>query len=259
MNVNPTLADGPVPDGGLYVARNIKLIQFIAFAYKLTQVQLQSVVDQVPWTAEDRFDIEARAEGNPTKAQYRLMMQSLLADRFKLAVRYETRVLPVYELVLAKPGQFGPQLRLHRAADPVCTSTESGTAASPVDYQHLKVDQQGFPLVCGGPFSMVPSSAGRMKSGGRDVPLTRFAAVMTGVGVVDRPMVDRTGIEASIDYVLEWEKVPANSGPGVQVETDESALTFRGALKTQLGIKMVSDKEPVQVFQIDHIEHPTPN
>ena len=69
----------------------------------------------MPWTTEDRFDIEARAPGNPTKADYRLMMQSLLADRFKLTVHYETRVVPLFELVLAKPGKFGPQLRLHRA------------------------------------------------------------------------------------------------------------------------------------------------
>jgi uncharacterized protein (TIGR03435 family) len=72
----------------------------------------------VPWTTEDRFDIEARAQGNPKKADYRLMMQSLLADRFQLKVHYETRVVPLYVLVLAKPGKFGPRLRLHQADDP---------------------------------------------------------------------------------------------------------------------------------------------
>ncbi len=253
--MDSTLGDGPVADGGLYLAKNIKLIQFIAFAYKLTQVQLQSVVDQAPWTAEDRFDIEARAEGNPTKDQYRLMMQSLLADRFRLAAHYETRVLPVYKLVLDKPGKLGPQLRLHLADDPVCASKKD----NPIDYQNLKVDQQGFPEVCGGPLGMVPSSAGRMRSGGRNVPIARFAAVETGVGSVDRPMVDHTGIEGNVDYVLEWERVFSNAGPGIQFESDDSALTFQGALKAQLGIKMVSGKEPVQVFLIDHIEHPTPN
>ena len=114
MNISPVLGDGPVPPGNLYLAKNIKLIQFIAFAYSLTQIQLRSLELHVPWTTEDRFDIEARAPGNPTKADYRLMMQSLLADRFKLAVHYETRVVPLFVLVLAKPGKFGPQLRLHR-------------------------------------------------------------------------------------------------------------------------------------------------
>ena len=120
MNVSPMLGDGPAPPGNLYLAKNIKLIQFIAFAYSLTQIQLRSLELHVPWTTQDRFDIEARAQGNPTKADYRLMMQSLLADRFKLKVHYETRVVPLYVLVLAKPGKLGPQLRLHRADDPVC-------------------------------------------------------------------------------------------------------------------------------------------
>jgi hypothetical protein len=92
MNISPLLEDGPVPPGNLYLAKNIKLIQFIAFAYSLTQIQLRSLELRVPWTTEDRFDIEARAPGNPKKADYRFMMQSLLADRFKLTVHYETHL-----------------------------------------------------------------------------------------------------------------------------------------------------------------------
>ena len=153
MNISPLLGDGPVPPGNLYRARNIKLIQLIAFAYSLTQIQLRSLEIHVPWTTEDRFDIEARAPGNPTKADYRLMMQSLLADRFKLTVHYETRVVPLYVLILAKPGKFGPQLRLHRADDPVC--------AKPAASQNPnEVDADGYPEVCGGPWGMKPSKTG---------------------------------------------------------------------------------------------------
>ncbi len=144
MNISPLLGDGPVPPGNLYLAKNIKLIQFIAFAYSLTQIQLRSLELRVPWTTEDRFDIEARAPGNPTKADYRLMMQSLLADRFKLAVHYETRVVPLYVLVLAKPGKFGPQLRLHRADDPICA--KAAALAGPPE-----ADAEGYPEACGGP------------------------------------------------------------------------------------------------------------
>jgi hypothetical protein len=65
MNVDPTSGAGFIPTGGLYSARNIVLISYISFAYKLTNRQLQSVVSQVPWVAEDRFDIDARADGKP--------------------------------------------------------------------------------------------------------------------------------------------------------------------------------------------------
>ena len=252
MNINPLLGDGPVPPGNLYLAKNIKLIQFIAFAYSLTQIQLRSLELHVPWTTEDRFDIEARAQGNPTKADYRLMMQSLLADRFKLRVHYETRVVPLYVLVLAKPGKFGPQLRLHRADDPVC--------ANPAASQNPnEVDAEGYPEVCGGPFGMKPSKPGRMKSGGRDVSMARFTAILTGVGVLDRPMVDRTGIQGTVDYSLEWRKVVDQVARGAPLELDEDAPTFADALKEQLGIKMLSQKGPSELFLVDHIERPSEN
>lgn len=190
MNVDPTLWDSSVSTGGLYQARNIKLIQYIAFAYSLTQIQLASVVSQAPWVAEDRFDIEARAVGDPTKAQYRIMMQSLLADRFRMVVHYETRQVPIYVLVLAKPGKLGPQLRLHREDDPVCSSPGTDTGRQADD-----VDADGIPTTCLASLILKPSAPGRMRLGGRNVSMASFAAVETGVGEVDRPMVDETGLK----------------------------------------------------------------
>jgi uncharacterized protein (TIGR03435 family) len=247
MNINPLLGDGPVPPGNLYLAKNIKLIQFIAFAFSLTQIQLRSLELNVRWTTEDRFDIEARAPGNPTKADYRLMMQSLLADRFKLAVHYETRVVPLYALVLAKPGKFGPQLRLHRADDPVCAKPEASQDPN-------EVDAEGYPEACGGPWGIKPSKPGWMNSGGRDVSMARFTAILTGVGVVDRPMADKTGLKGTIDYSLEWRKVVDQVARGAPLELDEDAPTFADALKEQLGIKMLSQKGPSVLFLVDHIE-----
>ena len=257
INVDPTFSDGPVPAGGLYVAQNIKLIQYIAFAYTLTLSQLRSVESAVPWTTEERFDIDARAERNPTKAQYRLMMQALLADRFQLNIHYETRQTPIYALVLAKPAKFGPRLRLHQPDDPVCTIAQaappSGSGWSPTG-----ADAEGFPLECG-MTSMKPSVAGRMKDGGRDVSMSRFAAIITGVGQVDRPMVDQTGLDGNVDYTLEWKQVATNMGIGATSEPDDSAPTFEEALRQQFGIKMVSQQGPVELFFVDHIEQPSPN
>ena len=56
------------------------------------------------------FDIEANTEGDPGASQKRLMLQSLLADRFQIALHHETRQSPVFALVVAKPGKMGPQL-----------------------------------------------------------------------------------------------------------------------------------------------------
>src|SRR5579872_793820 len=98
------------PNGGLFSARNFPLVTYIFFAYKLQGNQGQSLVQQLPgWVMTDRFDIQARAEGNPTKDQMRLMMRSLLAERFKFAVHTETREVPEIAFVLARPGSTGPQ------------------------------------------------------------------------------------------------------------------------------------------------------
>jgi uncharacterized protein (TIGR03435 family) len=252
MNVSPVLGDGPVPVGNLYLAKNIKLIQFIAFAYSLTQIQLRSLELHMPWTAQDRFDIEARAQGSPTKADYRLMMQSLLEDRFHLKVHYETRFVPLYALVLEKPGKLGPRLRLHRAGDPVC-------AKPMIAQSQNETDSEGFPGACGGPYGMVSSKPGRMKEGGRDISMARFTAILTGVGVVDRPMLDETGIQGTIDFNLEWRKVIDQVARGAPLEVDEDAPTFGDALKEQLGIKMLPQKGPSELFLVDHIERPTEN
>jgi uncharacterized protein (TIGR03435 family) len=106
---------------------------------------------------------------------------------------------------------------------------------------------------------MVPSAPGRLKWGGRDVPMARIAATMTGVGVVDRPMIDETGIKGTIDYTLEWRLAAENLAPGQAFNPDESAPAFDQAMKEQLRIKMVSKKGPAEFFVIDHIEHPSAN
>ena len=88
------------------------LSAYIQFAYKLWPNEPQSrEFSHLPkWAATDRYSIEARAAtGNPTKDQMRLMVQSLLADRFHLAVHFEDREVPVFELRLAKAGQPGPE------------------------------------------------------------------------------------------------------------------------------------------------------
>jgi hypothetical protein len=114
--VNFTLGPGDTyaKTGGRFLASNISLLDYIRFAYKLTDGQIEILQANAPkWMATTRFDIEAKSEiPDPTKDQMRLMMQSLLAERFKLVLHTETRQLPVLALVLAKPGKLGPSFGL---------------------------------------------------------------------------------------------------------------------------------------------------
>ncbi len=100
--------NGPVPPGGRFHA-DFPLAVYITFAYKLwlTSEQIDTMLAHLPkWVADDHFVIDARAGGNPTKDQMRLMVRSLLADRFRLAVHFETQEAPVLAIVLAEPGKL---------------------------------------------------------------------------------------------------------------------------------------------------------
>lgn len=131
------------------------------FAFKLTPAQDRAIVAQFPkWANDYRYDIQARASGNPTKDQFRLMMQALLADRFKLAIHYETRQLPVFALVLDKPGKLGPQLRLHPDDSPCSIAPPPGAAPGPPP-----TVPGGYPEPCGGIFGVPPSAPGRVHVG----------------------------------------------------------------------------------------------
>src|SRR5450631_2846939 len=94
---------------GLYKA-DFPVLIYIAFAYKLfpTSAEEESLLaHQSKWVSEEGMAIRMRASGNPTKDQARSMMQSMLADRFKLALHFETREVPVLALTLIGPGKLG--------------------------------------------------------------------------------------------------------------------------------------------------------
>jgi hypothetical protein len=105
-----------VPRGGIFRATHIALIQYIGFAYNLTQSEMAYLAGHGPdWGTTEGFDITARVEGTPSEDQLRLMMQSLLEDRFKLAIHKQDREVPVLALVLANrepQGHISCRIRL---------------------------------------------------------------------------------------------------------------------------------------------------
>jgi uncharacterized protein (TIGR03435 family) len=251
------------PNGGYFSARNLPLFRYILFAYKLSGTQdlamrasyslgdlggrgfFGGLSANVPaWVKEDRFDIEARAEGTPSKDQMRLMMQSLLAERFKLAIHMERRQVPVFAMVLVDPGKTGPHLQPHPADDSCTTPHPAATG--------------GLPETCGVIAHLAPSAPGRWRFGGRNVTLAVLASslpIQTGMATVTRPVIDRTGLSGGFDFSLEWAPDTADAASA----EDVSGSSFRKALKEQFGIKLVPEKGTVDVPVIDHVEMPTAN
>ena len=224
---------------------------YITFAYKvsLSVDQRQAMLAHLPeWITKDRYAIEARAAGVATKDQMRLMVQSLLAERFKLAVHFETREFPALAMLLVKPGQTGPKLRPHSEGVP-CEETPAGNGP-------IRPSPSGvFPPVC----DVVMMTIGRdaiAKGGSRNTTLALMAGALPGMGRLDHAMVDQTGLTGRWDFAIEFTPERPDGAPPPE---DAQAPTFIQALREQLGLKLESIKAQLPLLTIDHVERPTEN
>jgi uncharacterized protein (TIGR03435 family) len=267
-SVNFPLGAGDVytPNGGYLSATNIPLINYIAFAYKIKGNQMQALRPQLPeWVKTDRFDIQARTGKDPGKDGMRELMRSLLADRFQLAVHLETRDTPVLALVLLKPGMLGKRLRRH-PADANCVLDSASLAATDPGKPPSETITGGFPALCNGLTWVPPCPAGHVCWGARNVTMAFIATSLAGVANVDWPLVDQTGLRGMFDFALEWTReirnmTPAdvNSPPDIASLSAVEGVSFRDALREQLGIRLKPAKAPLRVLVVDHIERPSPN
>jgi uncharacterized protein (TIGR03435 family) len=266
----------PLDDGNAFTQTGgrfraiFPLPAFIYFAYKIahTPDQRQAMLAHLPkWVDTDSFLIEAKAPSNTTKDQFRLMMQTLLAERFRLAVHFESREASVYALSLIKAGKLGPNLRPHSEGPP-CPAT--GNIDSPL------ADAKVFPSICEMyMFERMPDHM-RGRWGGRNITMASLANALAHVpfagAPVDRPVVDETGLNGTFDFNVEYAPQPLTpAGGGLQrpgeaprpaaneVEPDPDGPTFLNGLHEQLGLKLTSAKGQAQILVIDHVEKPSEN
>jgi bla regulator protein blaR1 len=239
------------PTGGYFKA-DFPLSVYIQFAYKIwtTEEQDREFAHLPAWASEDRYTVDAKRPGNPTKDQMRLMMQALLADRFKLAVHYETREVSAVALTVAKEGKLGPKLIAHSDGPPC--ETQPLSSAPPA---------KGvlFPPICDS-MAMLRKAGGKlMLMGYRNATMDVLAATL--YGVVGRPVIDRTGLRGSFDFTVEWAPEPEGSAasdpPGTL--SDPIGPTSVQALRDQLGLKVEPIKGPLRILVIDHVERPSEN
>jgi len=226
------------PVGG-HLSADFPLLTYITFAYKIPLAENQHFPDWV----HDRFDIQAEAEGNPTKDQMRLMMQSLLAERFQLKVHSETPMTPVLAMVLVKPDKTGPKLRPHSEGVP-CESTAVANV---------------FPPVCD-IYSMTMAPNAGAQAGSRNTTMELLARALQGIGRLDRPVVDQTGLSGRFDFSIQF--VPETgtpSTPSVDAPLDAPGSGFLEALREQLGLRLEATRAPMRVLVVDHVDRPSAN
>jgi uncharacterized protein (TIGR03435 family) len=231
---------------GQLTATNVTLWELVRNAYRLQGFQ---IVGGPEWLLADRFDVVAKPAGEPAPEQLALMVQALLAERFRLAVHRETRELPVYELRLA--AQAGVRAAGLQPSTTDCAAiTARGGGAPP-----SAPPPAGVRPACG-----IRTQPGRMIAGG--VTMARLAGTLSVFA--GRIVIDRTGLEGGYDFDLAWtpDRVSQEAPPpGVAPlpAADPNGPSLFTALTEQLGLKLESGRGPVEVLVIDHAERPTPD
>lgn len=182
------------------------------------------------WLDTDKFEILGKpdTEGQPNTKQLGIMLQKMLADRFKLTVHHDKKELTVFAITV---GKTGPKLT---------PAVNNGNALPGLGMRGL-----GRAII-------------------RNATIGDFAGFMQSI-VLDRPVVDQTKLDARYDFTLDWTpdetQFPDRSGPAppppaADAETFPDLFT---AMQQQLGLKMESTKAPVDVVVIDKVEKPSDN
>jgi uncharacterized protein (TIGR03435 family) len=180
--------------GDLWVGRlaELPLSVYIQFAYKIwpSPEQTQAMLAPLPkWVATKKFTVHAKAAGNPTKDQMRLMVQALLKERFGLEAHFASVDEPVLTMVLVHPGKLGPKLRRHEGGPP-CRA-DGGR------------DVGVFPPECD-VFEKMPGADHAVLLGSRNATVELMGASLAGAGRLGRPVVDGTGIAGRVDFSVEY-------------------------------------------------------
>ena len=244
--------------GGRLTMINVPVRQLIVRAYG---VQPYQVLGGPSWITGDRFDITAKAPTDASPQQMNAMLETLLADRFKLKVRRESRQSDVYRLVMARAdGKLGEAIK-PAAANCDMGRGRGGLAPGPATgpAPARGPAPAGVPMMGPCQFLIAP---GRFQVAGQS--MTTFAnSLGTQVG---RPVLDETGLKGAYDFTLTF--MPDSGGRGLPPglpppgapelpPIDPNAPALPTALQEQLGLRLESGKGPVEMIVIDSIEQPT--
>lgn len=229
-----------VQPGARYTAINVTLRMLVKTAYGVHDDQ---IAGGPSWIETERFDITAKAEGNPPSSvfrdQARLMLRRALADRFKLVLRTERREIPIYALVVARDdGRLGPQLTRSDAGE--CSGPPKTLPTAP------NSPEPNFPMPCGSGLSRAAHATARGME---------FSTLVTSISSwADRLVIDRTGFTGKFDWDLQWSMEPLT--PDAPRASGVSLFT---AVREQLGLRLESQRGMTDVLVVDSVERPAPD
>lgn len=223
------------------------------------------------WLDSERFDIVAKVPAGATKEQVKVMLQNVLAERFKLTLHRETKELPIYALVV---GAKGPRLKDSAVTD---KSPASDPPPPRVGIGGMKIAPDGCP-------ETPPMAAGRARDFTIMTPngecMISHGQTMDGLAKqlsnrLDRPVIDQTGLKGNYDLRLRYDPSsmpggrggrmskdtrdtpppgPLGGNPSNRIAPDGEPPGIFTALQEQLGLKLEARKGPVALLVIDRVE-----
>ena len=224
VKVNTSGPDAPIRfqpmPGGRLTITNVSLRMVAGWAFGVQFFQLTGGPE---WTDVTRFDIVGKATGNPTTAEMRVMLRTLLADRFKLAVHDESREMSVFALTVIRDAKAR---QLKRSTVDCAATPTVGANACEFDVRFGSVHARGM----------------------RVATLAETLGGYTG-----RVVVDRTGLTDPLDFDLTW----APAFPGRDASPDSNGPSLFTAVEEQLGLKLEPTRAPARILVIDRADRPT--
>jgi uncharacterized protein (TIGR03435 family) len=216
--------------GGRISMSGVTVRLLIQQAYAVRDFQIVGGPD---WMRSERYDITAKPEDAASQDQVKVMIQSMLRDRFKLAFHRETKELPTYALVVAKGG---PKMKA------------------------AEVSEGGGEGGRGGGVRMKMMGRGQFEING--APVSALANQLSQV--LARSVIDKTELTGNYDFKLEFtpDQVPGGSGgPGGELHSssDNPGVSIFTALQDQLGLKLEATRGPVDILVIEKAEKASEN
>jgi uncharacterized protein (TIGR03435 family) len=205
--------------GGKLSMRNVPMKVLIMFAY---HVRAEGVEGWPGWFESDRFDVVAKAAQTTPPDDLRRMLQTLLAEHFKLVVHTDQKMMAAYALVL---GKSGPKLQPSEPA--ILTEQRCDPAAGAAGLRHVACHHLTMAVLADTLQELSP----------RDF---------------DVPVINQTGLKGAYDFNLDW---APPSRPDAAASSDPVAgMAIFDAVEVQLGLKLERKKLPLPIIVIDHVE-----
>ena len=214
-------------EGGLrYIANNCSIKTMITVAYR---VKPDQIVGGPAWLDTELYDMEAKAEKPSNADELHVMLMNMLVDRLQLKFHHDKKEMKMYALTVDKDGQ---KLTPHDPQNPHDQWIDQVNEK----FLHLKLHATSVPM---------------------EYVAFRLATLM------DLPVVDLTGLKGNYDFDLTYTRdLPVGFPEGAKIngeDPDTSGPNIFQALKQQLGLELKSQKGPVELIVIDHVDKPSAN